>query len=363
VTKFAENGFCRFTVQCSDTLQRTRTVMREFSVEVIDGGSIHLCTIDPGFVILDERDVEDKDESVQMLSLWAEMLNSIHSQGRLPAQEFVGHVPDWTAAVLSLYGVSQDVADLHYSRQVLPNSDGRWEIGPMHLGDGWGFQHMVSGGSGSIFARTDSGDWRWYRHVGALQSPATREIVGPTDIPRWTPGDASLTHWWHFGSGFGVIYGKVIFDFTGNFTAGDLYWNRFSNYRSGQGTFETLSKVGQGWDGLSHVCSVGQGIIYGVNPAGVLLWFRHKGWNTGAFDWEGPVELQTGVDWNQYEKIVPSGDGVLCGVLPNGIMHGYRHFGWEFGHERFEGPIVIEGNLQHHRHLFANLPASIEGVN
>ena len=64
VKKFAENGRCTFTVQCSNTIARTRRVLREFSVTMPGPGPQILRTINPEVVLLDEQQVEDDDPAI-----------------------------------------------------------------------------------------------------------------------------------------------------------------------------------------------------------------------------------------------------------------------------------------------------------
>ena len=113
VHKFAQNGVCDFSVQCSNAIARTRRVVREFSVTMPDPGPTVLCTIDPNVVLLDERQVEDDDPAIIMLGLFEEMLRSIDASGHLPADPFIGTFPAWTAAFVGMYGVDRDL-DMDY---------------------------------------------------------------------------------------------------------------------------------------------------------------------------------------------------------------------------------------------------------
>ena len=43
---------------------------------------------------------------------------------------------------------------------------------------------------------------------------------------------------------------------------------------------------------MLHVFYGGNGVIYAVNPAGDLLWFRHEGKDDGSFNWTDNKEAK-----------------------------------------------------------------------
>ncbi|MEU9740242.1 tachylectin-related carbohydrate-binding protein [Micromonospora chersina] len=357
VDQFAKSGVCTFTVQCTHAMDRTRTVIREFQTEMPDGTNV-LCTIDPGSVALDERDIQDKEPAIIVLGLLEQMLRSVAASGHLPADQFVGQFPNWTAAFVGMYGVDRD-QNLHYLWQVLPTEDGAW-TGPLLVGTSWNFEAIVHGGSSAVLAKQDSGEWLWYGHSGSGQTP-TDAWQGPSPIGTWASGDPAKTRWFHFGAGYGVVYGIVVSDSTGAFAAGDLYWNRYNGYQTGTGSFATIAHIGTGWGDLWPVFSGSEGIIYGVRPNGVLRWYNHTGWENGANTWAEPRDLATNVDWKQFSRIVPGGEGVIYGVLPNGAMHCYRHLDWRNGGDRLEGPISVGNDWNRYPLLFASQPGAVRG--
>ncbi|MGN9778048.1 tachylectin-related carbohydrate-binding protein [Micromonospora sp. H33] len=359
VEKYARNGVCTFTVQCTNAMARTRTVIRELQTEMPEGTSV-LCTIDPGFVALDERDIQDKEPAIILLGLLEQMLRSVAAAGHLPAEQFVGQFPNWTAAFVGMYGVDRD-QNLHYLTQMLPTENGAWTA-PLLVGTSWNFEAIVHGGSSAVLAKQDSGNWLWYGHRGSEQTPPTDEWRGPNPIGAWVSSDPTKTKWFHFGAGYGVVYGIVVSDETGTFRVGDLYWNRYNGYQTGEGAFATVAQIGTGWDGLSPVFSGSEGIIYGVQPSGVLRWYNHTGWGNGANTWAEPRDLATNVDWKQFSRIVPGGEGVVYGVLPNGAMRCYRHLDWRTGGDRLEGPISVGNDWNRYPLLFASQPGAVTGV-
>ncbi|GAB3408835.1 tachylectin-related carbohydrate-binding protein [Flindersiella endophytica] len=359
-SKFAQNGVCQFTVQCNNDIDRTRLVMREFSVTMDDPGPTILCTINPEVVVQDERQVEEEYPPIMGLALWEEMLKSIAASGHLPGEQFIGVFPNWTAWMTAMYAVDRDL-NLDYFRQTLPSTTGAWE-GPLRVGNGWNFEAIIPGGVGAVLAKRPDGQWLWYYHRGGDLTPPNNTWIGPNSIGTWNGGDPALTKWFHFGAGYGVVYGIVLDDPTHEFTVGDLYWNHFSGYLTGQGGFTTPQRIGNGWDSLNPVFSGSEGTIYGIRPNGLLRWYNHTGWPTGANTWAEPRDLNTNVDWRPFERLVPGGEGVIYGILPNGAMRCFRHLGWRNGDDRLEGPLSVGRTWRLYRPLFAAQPGAIGGL-
>lgn len=360
VAKYAdENGRCVFTVQCSNTINRTQRVIREFEI-FLDPGPAVLCTINPEVVIQDEEQLEDEDPNILLLKLWEEMLLSVFSTGHLPGEEFISQFPNWVAAFVGLYGVDRDL-NLDYFTQILPSTDGSW-TGPLRVGTSWNFESIVHGGSSAVLAKQPTGNWLWYWHQGSEQTPPTDQWTGPNSVGTWINSEPQIK-WMHFSGGYGVVYGIVVSNVPSDFEEGDLYWNRLNGYQSGQGAFSTAQRIGNGWNSFSHVFSGSEGIIYGVRPNGVLRWYNHTGWASGANTWDEPRDLNTNVDWSQFERIISGGEGVIYGILANGAMLCYRHLDWRSGGDRLEGPISVGSIWRFYRPLFAAQPGALGGIN
>ena len=69
----------------------------------------------------------------------------------------------------------------------------------------------------------------------------------------------------------------------------------------------------------------GNGVIYAIQPDGVLLWYRHAGWQTGAATWASGSGRRIGTGWNQFRTVLGSVDGSLYGVRADGTVHYYRY--------------------------------------
>ncbi len=135
------------------------------------------------------------------------------------------------------------------------------------MGDGWqDFSSLVAGGNGIIYAVNPNGTMLWYRHSGFRDGN-----VGPAS------------------------------------------W-------SGPRT------VGTGWDSFTTIFSAGSGIIYGIQPNGDLLWYRHLGAADGSFAWDGPIRVGTG--WQDFTNVFSPGEGIIYAVQPDGAFLYYRHITW-----------------------------------
>jgi tachylectin len=253
--------------------------------------------------------------------------------------------------------VNEDVADRPVSPRQIPGTGGdliwfehlgrldgsfRWE-GPSKVGVRWdSFAHLFSPGDGIIYAVTpradavfdnssatlsvdghhaanakaaSGGELVWYRHVG--ETDGTFRWLGPKLVGvRWD----EFRHL--FCGDDGVVYGVD--------SQGALMWYRHVGQADGSFIWQGPHKVGTGWGSFTRIFSGGDGIIYAVTPrteAGVhitggvvpasggdLIWYRHRGWEDGSFDWEGPKIV--GRRWDGFEHLLSNRDGIIYGVMP-----------------------------------------------
>lgn len=208
----------------------------------------------------------------------------------------------------------------------------RWQ-GPQRVGFRWDvFKHVFSGGDGIIYGIQENGDLMWYRHVGRADGSFLWK--GPKKVGL---GWGELTQ--VFSGGDGIIYGVTprsvaAVPITGGPTqapGGDLLWFRHLGREDGSFNWDGPRKVGSGWNGLRHLFSDGNGIIYGVTPTveasilssvsnlesgghnptftrasgGDLMWYHHIGREAGTFKWEGPKKVGTG--WGELEQLFSGG--------------------------------------------------------
>ena len=65
---------------------------------------------------------------------------------------------------------------------------------------------------------------------------------------------------------------------------------------------------------MKEVFSGGDGVIYAINTAGDLLWFRHEGQGDGTFRWADNNARKVGTGWN-FKHVFSGGSGIIYAVL------------------------------------------------
>lgn len=354
-------GYCEFGFVAVNDLERTTTTLRD--VKQYFGPSPNtMCTTNPRIAAWDEAELEDATPQLRMLRTLEDAVSRIRYGGSL-TDPFIGQFPGWTAHRLTLYGIAptgdlrryqlevttalvkppivtpeggvvgtgwQNFSDVlgTYDRVVYAFSDDdtvRW----YHQDDvsrgpaGWGEPRTVrpecqfpsldedrksyiNGGGGSFYIdrtyidRSYTEGIRYKRSIELITHPDPSNGSG-------TFGDSSLVlaDWPRyvtvFGGGQGVIYGID--------SAGDLYWHRHTSWpRPGAG-FEGPTKIGNGWNGFTHVFALDAGFIAGVYPSGEMLLYHFQQWRTGpgnaARVWHGPVRVP-GTQWRGFQAFVPS---------------------------------------------------------
>ena len=101
------------------------------------------------------------------------------------------------------------------------------------------------------------------------------------------------------------------------------------------------AQSGRAGDGFTTIFSAGSGIIYGIQPNGDLLWYRHRGAADGSFAWDGPILVGTG--WQDFTNVFSPGEGIIYAVQPDGTLLFYRHITWNDALADFtwDGPAQI----------------------
>ncbi len=70
----------------------------------------------------------------------------------------------------------------------------------------------------------------------------------------------------------------------------------------------------------------GNGIVYAIQADGLLYWYRHLGWQTGAVSWaNGGAGLQIGADWHQFTTVLAAADGEFFAFRADGTLRWYRY--------------------------------------
>jgi Tachylectin len=156
-----------------------------------------------------------------------------------------------------------------------------------------------------------SGDLLWYQHLG--RSAGTEN---------WANGGGAkqVGTGWNFKQVFaaddGVIYAID--------QAGALLW--FQHLGRSDGTVNWANgggaqQVGNGWEIYKQVFAADDGVIYAIDEAGALLWYRHLGRSDGTENWaSGGLPKQVGTGWNDFNQVFAADDAVVYVVLPTPVI-------------------------------------------
>ena len=69
----------------------------------------------------------------------------------------------------------------------------------------------------------------------------------------------------------------------------------------------------------------GNGIIYGVQADGGLMWYRNTGWQNGTSAWaNGGVGQEIGTGWQRFRTVLASEDGQLFAFMADGTLRWYK---------------------------------------
>ena len=177
----------------------------------------------------------------------------------------------------------------------------QWEEGKT-VGRGWnGFKQVFSVGGGIIYVIEPGGKLRWYKHNG-YQTGASMETPGAWEGPKEV-GRGWADFKQVFPGGNGIIYAIT--------QDGKLRWYKHNGYLTGAGmetpgAWEGPNEVGRGWADFQNVFSAGNGIIYAITQEGKLIWYKHNGYLDGkGLDspraWENPKEIGRG--WGDFLQV------------------------------------------------------------
>ncbi|MFL6110641.1 MAG: tachylectin-related carbohydrate-binding protein, partial [Catenulispora sp.] len=182
------------------------------------------------------------------------------------------------------------------------------------IGIGWLGLTIVSGGDGVLYTIDGLGNLHWYQDDG----------FAGTGGAAWSAGTGSIigTGWGGFATvvagGQGVIYAID--------SAGNLRWYRYlgtngsSSWAPGSGSI-----IGTGWS-FARVVAGGSGVLYGVKSSGALLWYRELSPLTGSASWAAAgTGGQIGSGWSGFSRIGSMGGGVLFARDTGGTLWWYRH--------------------------------------
>jgi hypothetical protein len=290
-TKFPENGVCRYFFEVQNWMTGSRKRGDHFDQLALE--PTDLCTVSPASLAMPNLELEAETAAgVPDLLAIAEVLQRVERTGTV-AEQFIGVFPG-RSAIFYIVESNGDLTWYENMEAAAPQGSLAWR-GPSTVGLGWG-QTMFSfnGGESAIYAVQGDGRLDWFGHNGHVDGSA-----------QWS-GPFAVGEGWArervFPGGDGVIYAVL--------ENGDLQWHR--HLGAFDGAAEWVSKrpeeriVGFGWSGLLKAFAAGDGVIYTIDQEGVLKRFVHKGYLTGAVDWEEGQIIGRG--FADFPEVIASGD-------------------------------------------------------
>ncbi len=221
----------------------------------------------------------------------------------------------------NIYGIEKNGTLKFYKHSGSANGTWSWSKEGLVVGTGWDvFNHVFTGGSGVIYAVDGLGQLRWYKHLDQVNGSAT-----------WHSASGSIVGTgWHFNqifaapNGTGVIYAVN--------AAGELRWYKHSGFASGTNAWSTGSGniVGTAFNTLKNLIASEDGTMYGVDENQNLRWYKHLGHATGTFTWASNSAAIIGDGWVQ-SHLFGGGQGLICAVNGNLDLQWYRHLDPGFG--------------------------------
>lgn len=138
--------------------------------------------------------------------------------------------------------------------------------------------------------------------------------------------------------------------------ANQLLWYKHTGFQDGSRTWAVggeAQKIGNGWGNFKHLFSGGNGVIYAVTSNNRLLWYKHTGWQDGSASWATREAQQIGNGWN-FRQLFSGGDGVIYAVNSDNQLLWYKHTGWQDGSRSWaaSGAAQQIGNGWNFRQLF-----------
>jgi N,N-dimethylformamidase len=177
------------------------------------------------------------------------------------------------------------------------------------------FLSFVPGGNGVLYAIQADGALLWYQHTGWANG---------TQV--WSPGSSLV-----IGSGWHQ-FTTVLANSDGQIYAlrpdGTLLWYRYilSNSTTGAGSWAagSGSVIGNGFNRFARIFGGWGGVVYGLDAAGDMYWYRYAAGN-GTNAWGANTGALIGSGWNEYPWLMADPDGVIYGVQQGGNLNWWRY--------------------------------------
>jgi hypothetical protein len=142
--------------------------------------------------------------------------------------------------------------------------------------------------------------------------------------------------------------------------AGELMWYRHRGHQDGSLDWATPTRVATGWGSFKDVFAGDNGVIYAIQPNGELMWYRHLGREDGTWSWLPPKKV--GTSWAAFTKVFSGGTGVIYAIQPNGDLRWYRHLGREDGSPSWSGPKNVGSGWTGFTEVFSGGSVAVYGI-
>ena len=115
--------------------------------------------------------------------------------------------------------------------------------------------------------------------------------------------------------------------------AGHLFWYRHLGAASGQASWDPASgkEIGHGWTIFTKVVSGGDGTLYGVDATGQVRWYRQNSYLTGGTTFAVGSGTVVATGWGSFVRVVAGGLGTFYVTDAGGFLRWYHHDGWITG--------------------------------
>lgn len=190
-----------------------------------------------------------------------------------------------------------------------------------------------------VYAILHTGELYWFKQLPSAETGDISGWAGPNEV------------------GWGWNTFKTVIPAGGNrFYAltqdGVLLWYRHNGFNDGTMNWDGANDIGAfGWNILSKIIGGGNGVIYAIGMQNDLWWYKHEGFETGTDQWRGPVSLTN--HWTDAVKIFSGGNGIIYTVTSDGILWWYKHIGFETGLDLWEPPKQVGHGWQNFKTIFS----------
>ncbi|GAB1821302.1 hypothetical protein HerbRD11066_44660 [Herbidospora sp. RD11066] len=236
---------------------------------------------------------------------------------------------------------------LLYANEGVVNGGQSFKYPPTKIGHGWNNHARVMIGKVNADNHPDligvnpAGDMYLYTHKGTLNGENTYN--GPVQIGHGWSGMTEIL--------LGDVTGDGRADLLGQNSAGEMLLYANEGIVDGVQSFaHPPTDIGHGWNNmdrvlLGDVTGDGKADLLGENPAGELLLYSNRGMVDDVLSFTYPP-TKIGHGWNNHARVMigrvnADAHPDLVGVNPAGDMYLYTHKGTVNGESTFNGPVQI----------------------